>query len=140
MDEKEALAIFLDVDENEIIRIGKIYSDLEYYKADDEYYIVGTEEDINKVISDKIKESIWRFRSWFLIDNCDFPKEFEEIIDIYKRDKKEGANKTLLALIDKCGDFKSFVQEIIDFDGRAEYLNCRHQDEYKEGNYLIYRM
>lgn len=140
MDEKEALATFLDLNEEEIIRMGKIYSALEYYKADDEYYIVGTEKKINQVVSDKIKESIWRFRSCFIIGNCGFPEEFDEVINIYEREKKEGANKILLALINKYGDIEAFVQEMIDFDGRAEYLNCMDQEEYKEGDYLIYKM
>ena len=138
-----SLAKFLDLDEEEAEEIKEAEWDkygLKVYRADENEYAIGTDEEVNLAMKLCIADSVWAFSPAFIVDQCDLPCELTEVINGFQEEKCEGANDVILALINKCADFDLFVSDAIRTDGRGHFLNGWDRKEYKEGDYFIYRV
>lgn len=103
-------------------------------------YFVYTDEEADEAVKEYIKESVWAFNASFIIDHSSLPYEAREMIEYFQREKCEGANDTILALID---DFDEFASDAIGADGRGHFLSSYDGEENEEvingETYFIYR-
>ena len=106
-------------------------------------YLVCTDEEADKKAKNYIKETVWAFMPWFIIDHCsalDHDDASEKIIKAIQ-DQCESGNDAMLKLID---DFDEFVEDAIASDGRGHFLATYDGEEneflYKGEIYYIYRL
>lgn len=108
-------------------------------EIDDEYSVY-TDEEADEAVKEYIKESVWAFNASFIINHSSLPYEAREMIEFFQREKCEGANETILALIN---DFDDFVSDAISADGRGHFLSSYDGEENEETvngeTYYIYR-
>lgn len=111
----------------------------EYTYIDDDY-LVCTDEEADEAAKQYIEESVWAFNASFIINHSKLPYEAREMIENLQTTKCEGANDTILALID---DFDEFVSAAISADGRGHFLSSYDGEENEETvngeTYFIYR-
>lgn len=89
-------------------------------------YMVLTDGEADNKASEYIKESLWAFNADFIIQNTDLPWEAKEMIESFQRDKCEGANETIAAMIT---DIDDFIEAAISADGRGHFLNTYDGEE-----------
>jgi len=126
------LAKFLEVDTDEIEE-----TNWNTYEVGNEEYRVLTDEEADEATEIYISETVWAFQPWFIIEHSNLPYEAKEMIESFQRDKCEGANETILALIE---DFDEFVKGAISADGRGHFLAGYDFEENKTENFYIYRV
>ena len=106
----------------------------------DDDYLVLTDEEADEKVAEYIKESVWAFNPDFIVSHSSLPCEAVEMVQNFQYSKCEGANNTILALID---DFDDFVSDAISADGRGSFLNFYDGEENEEmvngTTYFIYR-
>lgn len=106
----------------------------------DDDYSVYTDEEADEQAKEYIEEAAWAFNADFIIDHSSLPYEAREMIKFFQREKCEGANDTILALID---DFDEFVSDAISADGRGHFLSsydgCENEEKINGTWYYIYR-
>jgi hypothetical protein len=151
--EEEARAGFLadiegteeaDIDVNFEIYCFNNLTEVEEYD-DDDYnndYLVLTDEEADEKAKEYIKETLWAFNASFIAGEVDLD---EEIIQaIHDNGKCEGNNDTIYNLIQKLGDFDSFVEEAIRADGRGHFMSSydgnENEEEVNGTTYYIYRI
>lgn len=94
-----------------------------------EDYLVLTDDEADEVAYDYIKDSVWAFNSDFIIDHTKLPYDAKDMIESYQRDRCEGANETILAMIE---DFDEFVEDAISADGRGHFISSYDGYENEE--------
>lgn len=108
-----------------------------YYSCDDtevmgdnlsDDYLVLTDDEADEYVKEEIKNLVWTFKPEFIIDHTELPYESEEMIKTFQEEKCEGANETILAMID---DFDEFVRDAISADGRGHFLAHYDGEENK---------
>jgi len=138
---KEALAKHLGVDVEDLEELSYSRYGLRVFGYEKEEYAVGTDEEADKAAKEYIEDSLWAFRTEFIIDHTALPYEAVEILKTFQEKKCEGANETIRALIK---DIDKFVEDAIGADGRAHFLNTYDGDENEEvldeETYYIYKM
>ena len=100
-------------------------------------YLVLTDEEADEQVKEDIRESVWAFNASFIIENTDLTYEAEEMITGFQQAKCEGANDTILSMIN---DFDAFVESAIGANGRGHFLSSYDGNECEIGQYLIYRI
>lgn len=117
-----------DVMDGERIEIGR------------EEYMVLTDEEADKATRENILESVWAFNKSFLDSHSEAIAEMDEYVFKKIQEMCEGANKTILRLID---DVDHFIEDAIACDGRGHFLSGYdgEENEIKLGDvyYFIYR-
>lgn len=97
--------------------------DTEDYNND---YLVLTDSEADEKAEEYIKDSLWAFNSDFIINHSALPYEAKEMIKSFQRDKCEGANDTIEALIE---DMDKFVSDAISADGRGHFMSSYDGEE-----------
>jgi len=133
-DKKEVLASFLDVPVEDIEDSGWDNATFEVNRKE---YMVLTEDEANRKAREYIEDSLWAFNTDFIIDHSDLSSEAEEMVRSFQSTKCESANDTIRSLIK---DMDEFVQDAIDADGRAHFLNTYNGDEDEQDGFFIYRV
>lgn len=107
------------------------------YNTSDGEYLVLNEEEARDRTEDYIKDSLWAFKSEFLIDYTDLPEAAESMLRSFQQDKCEDANETLLKLVG--GKLQSLVNAAIASDGMGHFLAGYDHEVSRVGPWLIYR-
>lgn len=114
------------------------FDDCMYGLASD--LLILTDDEADRRATENIRESVWAFETSFLnsympegVDAADF--------DEFRKEKCEGANAALLALI---GDrFEEFASDAIEADGRGHFLSswdgAEIEFEYDGRTWYAYR-
>lgn len=111
--------------------------------GDDEVdgYMVLTDDEANEKCAEYIKDSLWAFNADFIISHSKLPWEAKEMVESFQREKCEGANDTIEAMIE---DIDEFIEDAISADGRGHFLNTYDGNENEETvngeTFYIYRM
>lgn len=113
-----------------------IVDDRELRQVNNGEYLVLTDAEADQRTKDHIKETVWAFKPWFIINHSDLPDEAEEMVKGFCEEKCESANETVLALIK---DFDKFVEDAVHADGRGHFLSNYDGDERETENFYIYR-
>ena len=92
-------------------------------ERNDGEYMVLTDEEADERAKDYIEETVWAFNADFICRVCGLPYEAEEMIRSFQRESCEGANDTILALIENADGLDFFVEEAISADGRGHFLS-----------------
>ena len=100
----------------------------------DSEYIVLTEEEAEEKAAEYIRESVWAFNSWFLLDYVPEGVTTEAIEKL--QEHCEGANDPLLSMIE---DFDEFVSDAIAADGLGHFLSSYDGDMHEHGDFVIFR-
>lgn len=132
MSKVNELAKFLDV---ETENLEESSYDESLFSLGSQDYLVYTDEEADEAVKDYIRESVWAFNAWFIVDHTDLPNEAIEMVQGFQ-EKAEGANDTILALIK---DFDEFVEDAISADGRGHFLSHYNGHEEETENYYIFR-
>ncbi len=103
-------------------------------------YIIGTEAQVELLLREEIRESVWAFTPAFLASFCALPeKVFTRL-----QESCEDSNSAVLALIEKSGSFEDFVQLASATDGRGHFLSPydgqEHKTVYEGQEFFIYRI
>lgn len=136
-DRKRALAQSLSMDTEEKDEDGQTEADRDIEEGRDETdldvgrqsYLVLTDEEADEKAAEQIEESLWAFNASFICSEAGLPHEAEEMIQSFQREKCEGANDTIRALIK---DFDEFVKAAISADGRGHFLAHYDHNENEE--------
>ena len=137
----EAVAKFLGCSVDELSLERYDHYGLETYSFGREEYAVGTDAEADQAAASYIKDSAWAFRAGFIIDECGLPCEMVEAIQALQEKKCEGANDSILALIERSkGGLESFVESAVSADGRGHFLSPYDGNENEEGGFFIYRI
>ena len=137
----EALANFAECDPSDIEKENYDHYGLEVFSIGRKEYAVGTDTEADEACKEYIKDSAWAFRSSFICDYCNLPQELAEALEAMQSKKCEGANDSILALIDKTdGGLDGFVEEAVSADGRGHFLSSYDGNENEESGFFIYRM
>lgn len=115
------------------------HEDMEYLEAEiskqlQEKYGLGAEhdyiafdEDHREIeVAEYIKESLWAFNTWFLLDHV--PEGITEEALAIIQEKCEEANNPILAMVE---DFDALVEEATSLDGYGHFLNSYDGEEYE---------
>jgi hypothetical protein len=94
-------------------------------------YLCLTDEEADEKVKEYIKGSVWAFNADFIVDQTGLPYESAEMIKAYQ-EKCEGANDTILALIEKCGSFDDFCSAAVSADGRGHFISSYDGEENEE--------
>lgn len=104
-------------------------------------YAVGTDEECDAACCEYIKESVWSFKSEFILEECGLPMELAEAIRSFQEKECESANAAILALIEKTCGVAEFTRAAISADGRGHFLASYDGDEISLGNgFFAYRI
>jgi hypothetical protein len=96
-------------------------------------YMVLTEEQADEVARGYIENTVWAFVPSFLERHTGIDEGIFEAL----QDKCESVNDLILNSIK---DIEEFVDDAIDEDGRAHFINSYDGNEEEFNDYLIYRM
>ena len=114
---------------------------LSVYSVNGEEWAIGTDSEADEACKEYIKDSAWAFRSSFICEYCNLPQELAEALEAMQSKKCEGANDSILALIDKTdGGLDGFVEEAVSADGRGHFLSSYDGDENEKDGFFIYRI
>ena len=97
-------------------------------------YLVCTDKEADKRAAEHIKDSAWAFYPSFIAAHTDNADK-EIIAKICER--CEGANDTILAMIEDIGEF---ADDAISSDGRGHFLSHYDGYEIEIGKFFAYRM
>ena len=137
----EALANFAECDPSDIEKENYDHYGLEVFSIGRKEYAVGTDSEADEACKKYIKDTAWAFRSSFICDYCNLPQELAEALESMQSKKCEGANDSILALIEKTDEgLKGFVEEAVSSDGRGHFLGRYDGEENEESGFFIYRI
>ncbi len=136
------LATFLECEASEI---GTDSWDENILTYDDQEYLVLTDEEANEKVAEEIKQSLWAFKTDFIIQHC---KNFEEMgscefeaakksLEYAQKECCEDANGLVYALID---DIDEFIKDAIVADGRGHFISHYNGWENELNDLYIYRL
>lgn len=133
----EALAEFLSVPVESIEVIdGNNFKVTAIESKDEKEYLILTNPEANEAVSETIKQSLWAFQADFIIEHSKLPFEAREMIETFQKEKCEGANDTIEALIDNTDEF---IKDAVGADGRGHFVSGYDGDENQIEDYFIYR-
>ena len=120
--------------------IDAFYGNTLYIVGDREYGVY-TDEEANRIASERIEESVWAFDTDFIIQRSlalgkTSGDSAEKILGCI-REYSEDGNEVILRLIDNIG---SFIKDAIISDGRAHFISTYDDEENISGDYNIYRL
>jgi hypothetical protein len=123
---EEALANHLGIKTNEITQSNR---DGFLFEADGGEYMVLTDDEADQQVKENILETVWAFNKSFLDSHSEAIAEMDE--DVFKKIQEmcEGANKTILRLID---DVDHFVKDAVLSDGRGHFLSSYDGEENEQ--------
>jgi hypothetical protein len=137
----EALADFVECDPSEVEQFDLPYYGMEVFSVGNKRYAVGTDNEADEACKEYIKDTAWAFRSSFICEYCNLPQELAEALEAMQSKKCEGANDSILALIEKTdGGLDGFVEEAISADGRGHFLSSYDGNENEKDGFFIYRI
>jgi hypothetical protein len=137
----EALANFAECDPSDIEQEKHDHYGMEVFSIGRKDYAVGTDEEAHEACKELIKDSAWAFRSSFICEYCNLPQELAEALEAMQSKKCEGANDSILALIEKAnGGLDGFVDVAVSADGRGHFLSGYDGEENEESGFFIYRI
>ena len=118
-----ALAIYLELNIDDIDDIENVNGDYTYTYNND-YYYCGTEDELFIAVKDYIEITIWAFNSSFLRNyGILYELDYAEDILILLQDKCDIANDTILKLVDWENNADEITREAISSDGIGHFLN-----------------
>jgi hypothetical protein len=137
----EAVADQIGCDPDDLTLETHTHYGLEVFSNGRNEYAVGTDSEADEACKEYIKDSAWAFRSSFICEYCNLPQELAEALEAMQSKKCEGANDSILALIDKTdGGLDGFVEEAISADGRGHFLSSYDGNENEKDGFFIYRI
>ena len=140
MTKEKALALYLDVDENEIEEnTWGTYG----IKGDGGEYLVLTDEEADEEAKKEIKNSLWAFKAEFILQECGMSlnHDVENSLIAMQSACCEDCNDFILALIEGTCGIDKFADDAIGFDGRGHFISEYDGEEVDaEGEYYIYRI
>jgi hypothetical protein len=132
-----------DIDANFLIYCQNNLTEVEEYNENDynNDYLVLTDEEADEKATEYIKETLWAFNASFIASQIDLD---EEVIQaIHDNGKCEDNNDTIYNLINKLGNFETFVEDAVSSDGRGHFISSYDGNENEENvndtTYYIYR-
>ena len=142
MSKTEALAEHIGgVKSSDLTKENFNHYGLSVYSVNGEEWAIGTDSEADKACKEYIKDTAWAFRSSFICEYCNLPQELAEALEAMQSKKCEGANDSILALIEKTdGGIDGFVEEAISADGRGHFLSSYDGEENERGGFFIYRI
>ena len=103
-------------------------------------YLVLTEDEREKEVTEYIKESLWAFNPSFLAGETDLPEEVFTALS----EKCESGNEAILKIIESTTTLEDFVDAAVSADGYGHFLSPYdgEEGEIKEGDqwFYIYRV
>lgn len=106
-------------------------------------FSVMTEEEREEKVKEHIRESLWAFNSWFILNHTKESinnNRVEKALKKMQEELCEDANELVYALIE---DFDSFVEDAVNADGYGHFLSPYDGEENElvvDGKtYYIYR-
>ena len=137
----EALADNVGVDPDELKLENHTHYGMEVFSIGSKEYAIGTDSEADDACKEYIKDSAWAFRSSFICEYCNLPQELAEALEAMQSKKCEGANDSILALIEKTdGGLDGFAEDAISADGRGHFLSSYDGEENEENGFFIYRI
>jgi hypothetical protein len=137
----EAVADQIGIDPDELTPETYTHYGLEVFSNGRKQYAVGTDSEADEACKEYIKDTAWAFRSSFICEFCNLPQELAEALETMQSKKCEGANDSILALIDKTdGGLDGFVEEAVSADGRGHFLSSYDGEENERSGFFIYRV
>lgn len=127
--EIDALALYLDIDANDIERSK--HDDLTL-EADGGEYMVLTDSEADDRANEAIVQSLWAFNSSFILEQCGLPLELEDMFKAWQSKECEGCNDAMEKLIDKCCGLSDFCRAAIAADGRGHFLSQYDGNEIEQ--------
>ena len=114
---------------------------LSVYSVNGEEWAIGTDSEADEACKEYVKDTAWAFRSSFICEYCDLPQELAEALEAMQSKKCEGANDSILVLIEKTdGGLDGFVEEAVSADGRGHFLSDYDGEECEVGEFFAYRI
>jgi len=136
----EAVADQIGCDPDDLTLETHTHYGLEVFSNGSQEYAVGTDKEANEACKEYIKDSTWAFRSSFICEYCNLPQELAEALEAMQSKKCEGANDSILALIEKTeGGLDGFV-EAVSAGGRGHFLASYDGNENEKDGFFIYRI
>lgn len=139
-----ALAEYLDCEREDIEEEKHDRYGLTVFSMGKEKYAVGTDAQADKAVKMMVRNKLWVLPAGVFLNFCDLPIELEEVLTYYQEQKKLEANIALIAIIEECGDFDDFVDDVISEYSRGYFLSSRgsaeNEVDYKGKTYYIYQM
>jgi hypothetical protein len=137
----EAVADEIGCDPDDLTLKSYTHYGLEVFSNGREEYAVGTDSEADEACKEYIKDTAWAFRSSFICEYCSLPQELAEALEAMQSKKCEGANDSILALIEKTdGGLDGFVEDAISADGRGHFLSSYDGNENEKDGFFIYRI
>ena len=135
----QALAKYLELSDTEEEDIEQVDYMKSGYSYGDKEYLVLTDKEADEQVAEYIKDSIWSFNASYILEECNLDNGLEEAIQAYQQKECEGANDSLLSLVEKLCGLEQFIEDAIGADGRGHFLAGYDGGEIEEGEYYIYR-
>ena len=138
----EALAEYIGgVNSSDLTKENFDHYGLSVYSVNGEEWAIGTDSEADEACKEYVKDTAWAFRSSFICEYCNLPQELAEALEAMQSKKCEGANDSILALIEKTdGGIDGFVEEAVSADGRGHFLSRYDGEECEVGEFFAYRI
>ncbi len=128
---RTALAMFLAAKDLDTLTVSPF--DDSVFTAGEGEYLVLTDGEAKKRVSEYIRENVWAFRADFLLTHTKLPQEALGMIQIYQ-EKCEDANEGLTALVT---NMNCLIRDAIALDGRGHFLSPYDGKEHEEEVILL---
>lgn len=139
MDKLKAFKKWYEENDNDPSDAGEI-DDNNRIEIGNEEYLVLTDSEADECAKEYILESVWSFNKSFLDSHSQAIAEMDNEVFSKIQEMCEGANRTILRLID---DVDHFIDDAIMADGRGHFLasydNEENEVELGGEMYFIYR-
>ncbi len=135
-----ALCAHLDCEPGDLTKESHDNYGLAVYSMGKQEYAIGTDSEATDAAKENIKQSLWAFKSEFIVSECDLPYELAEVFEGFQSEKCESANDAIEALIEQTCGLDSFCEAAISADGRGHFMSSYDGEENEEGEYFIYRL
>jgi hypothetical protein len=136
MTKKKALAEHLEIKSSEIEQSS--YNE-NIFEIGNQEYLVLTDDEADQRTKEYIADSVWAFNSDFIIEHSsalDYDEASKKVI-MAIAEQYESGNEAMKKLID---NFDEFAEDAISADGRGHFLSSYDGEEWKNGDYYIYRI
>ena len=142
MSKTEALAEHIGgVESSDLTKENFDHYGLDVYSVNGEEWAIGTDSECDDACKLYITDTAWAFMPSFICEYCDLPQELAEALEAMQSKKCEGANDSILALIEKTdGGLDGFVEEAVSVDGRGHFLSGYDGEECEVGEFFAYRI
>ncbi len=138
------LAEYLEINQSEI-RQGY---DENHFETDDGEYLVLTDEEADKKVTEEIKEEVWAFNADWILTACGLygstvteneKKNLRHSLEDLQAKCCEGCNDFIKAIIAGTIGLDKFIEAAIEADGRGHFLSSYDGHEGQQGDCYIYR-